>query len=55
MTGKQMQWSAFVKRSRLTEVPAHLSEIVEELHQFFAPIFSRYEAPNSGSAIRIGV
>jgi hypothetical protein len=38
---KQMQWSAFVKRSRLTEVPANLSEIVEELHQFFAPIFSR--------------
>jgi hypothetical protein len=38
---KRMQWSAFVKRSRLTEVPTNLSEIVEELRQFFAPILSR--------------
>jgi predicted nucleotidyltransferase component of viral defense system len=38
---KQMQWSAFVKRSRLTEAPAKLSEVVEELRQFFAPILSR--------------
>ena len=38
---KQMQWSAFVKRSRLTEAPAKLSEVVEELRLFFAPILSR--------------
>jgi len=37
---KQMQWSAFVKRSRLTEAPAKLSEVVEELRLFFAPILS---------------
>ena len=38
---KQMQWSAFVKRARLTEAPAKLSEVVEELRLFFAPILSR--------------
>ena len=38
---KQMQWSAFVKRSRLTEAPAKLSEVVEELRLFFAPILSQ--------------
>jgi hypothetical protein len=38
---KQMQWSAFVMRSRLTEAPAKLSEVVEELRLFFAPILSR--------------
>ncbi len=38
---KQMQWSAFVKRARLTEAPARLSEVVEELRLFFAPILSR--------------
>ena len=37
---KQMQWSAFVKRSRLTEAPAKLSEVVEELRLFFTPILS---------------
>ena len=38
---KQMQWSAFVKRARLTEAPAKLSEVVEELRLFFTPILSR--------------
>ena len=37
---KQMQWSAFVKRARLTEAPAKLSEVVEELRLFFTPILS---------------
>ena len=52
---KQMPWSAFVKRLRFTEVPAKLSEVVEELRLFFALSLSRGEAPNSGSAIRIRV
>lgn len=35
---KQIQWSAFLKRSKLTEAPGRLAEVVEELHRFFAPI-----------------
>jgi hypothetical protein len=38
---KQMQWSAFLKRARLTEAPRSLSEVVEELHKFFATILSQ--------------
>ena len=38
---KQMQWNAFLKRARLTEVPRSLSEVVEELHKFFATILSQ--------------
>ncbi len=39
-TAKQKQWVAFLKRARLTEAPNSLSEVVEELHQFFVPILS---------------
>jgi hypothetical protein len=40
---KQMQWSAFLKRGgRLTEAPRSLSEVVEELHRFFATILSQF-------------
>ena len=39
---KQMQWSAFLKRARLTDAPHSLSEVVEELHQFFATILSQF-------------
>jgi predicted nucleotidyltransferase component of viral defense system len=35
---KQMQWIAFLKRSRLTDVPQSLSEVVYELQQFFATL-----------------
>jgi Nucleotidyl transferase AbiEii toxin, Type IV TA system len=38
---KQMQWSAFLKRARLTEVPSSLSEVIEELRKFFRPVFSQ--------------
>ena len=38
---KQMQWSAFLKRARLTEVPTSLSEVIEELRKFFRPVFSQ--------------
>ena len=38
---KQMQWSAFLKRSRLTQAPHSLSEVVEELNQFFAAILNQ--------------
>ena len=38
---KQKQWVAFLKRARLTEAPNSLSEVVEELHQFFVPILSQ--------------
>lgn len=37
---KQTQWSAFLKRARLTEAPPNLAEVVEELHHFFAQILS---------------
>jgi len=37
---KQKQWRAFLKRSRLTAAPDSLSEVVEELHTFFATILS---------------
>ncbi len=33
---KQTQWSAFLKRARITEAPSSLSEVVEELDKFFA-------------------
>jgi len=36
-----MQWSAFLKRAMLTEALRSLSEVVEELHQFFATILSQ--------------
>jgi hypothetical protein len=39
---KQMQRSAFLKRARLTEAPRSLSEVVEELHKFFATILSQF-------------
>jgi hypothetical protein len=42
-TAKQKQWSGFLKRSRLTAAPNSLSEVVEELHKFFATIFLRPE------------
>jgi hypothetical protein len=38
---KQKQWNAFVKRSRLTDAPQNLSEVVSELRQFFEPILGR--------------
>jgi hypothetical protein len=38
---KQMQWSALLKRAKLTEVPTSLSEIIEELRKFFRPVFSQ--------------
>jgi hypothetical protein len=38
---KQKQWSAFLKRARLTEAPASLSQVVEELHKFFGTIRSQ--------------
>ena len=37
---KQTQWSAFLKRARLTEAPNYLSEVVKELQEFFATILS---------------
>ena len=37
---KQMQWSAFLKRSRLTVAPQSLAKVVEELNQFFTPILN---------------
>jgi Nucleotidyl transferase AbiEii toxin, Type IV TA system len=39
---KQMQWSAFLKRGKLTKAPPSLSEVVEELHKFFATILSQF-------------
>jgi hypothetical protein len=33
-----MQWSAFLRRARITEAPSSLSKVVEELHKFFATI-----------------
>ena len=38
---KQIQWSAFLKRARLTEAPRSLSEVVKELQEFFATILSQ--------------
>jgi hypothetical protein len=35
---KQTQWTAFLKRSTLTDVPQSLSEVVYELQQFFATL-----------------
>ena len=35
---KQTQWSAFLKRAKLTVAPGSLSEVVKELHEFFAAI-----------------
>jgi hypothetical protein len=35
---EQTQWTAFLKRSRLTDVPQSLSEVVYELQQFFATL-----------------
>jgi hypothetical protein len=32
---------AITKRARLTEAPNSLSEVVQELHQFFVPILSQ--------------
>jgi hypothetical protein len=39
---KQMQWTAFLKRARLTEAPCSLSQLVEELNIFFSPILSQF-------------
>ena len=39
---KQMQWSAFLKRARLTEAPPSLSKVVEELHKLLATILSQF-------------
>jgi hypothetical protein len=39
---KQKQWSAFLKRARLTEAPNSLSAVVKELHKFFATILSQF-------------
>jgi hypothetical protein len=38
---KQMQWTAFLKRSRLAAAPQSLSEVVKELEEFFAAILSQ--------------
>ena len=38
---KQIQWTAFIKRSRLTQVPQSLSEVVEELDKFFETILNQ--------------
>jgi hypothetical protein len=38
---KQTQWSAFLKRARLTEAPNNLFEVVKELQEFFATILSQ--------------
>ncbi len=35
---KQKQWTAFLKRSRITEAPNSLSQVVEELRTFFGHI-----------------
>ena len=37
---EQTQWSAFLKRARLTEVLDSLAEHVKELHEFFATVLS---------------
>lgn len=34
---KRMQWQGFLKRSRNTELPVDLSEIISVLRQFFLP------------------
>jgi hypothetical protein len=39
---KQMQWSAFLKRAKLTEVPRSLSDVVEALYNFFEPVLSQH-------------
>jgi hypothetical protein len=35
---KQRQWTAFLKRSRLTQAPENLAEVVHELREFFAAL-----------------
>jgi hypothetical protein len=35
---KQSQWTAYLKRSAITEAPANLADLVEELRRFFAEI-----------------
>jgi len=37
---KQQQWTAFLKRSRLTQAPESLAEVVRELREFFAALTS---------------
>jgi hypothetical protein len=39
---KQTQWSAFLKRARITEAPSSLSQVVEELHKFFTTLLSQF-------------
>ena len=38
---KQTQWSAFLKRARLTEVPHSLAAVVKELHEFFSTVLAQ--------------
>jgi hypothetical protein len=35
---KQIQWTAFLKRSNLTEVPSRLADVVQHLRAFFETI-----------------
>ena len=37
---KQTQWSAFLKRARLTEVPHSLAAVVKDLHEFFSTVLA---------------
>ena len=38
---KQTQWSAFLKRARLTEVPHSLAAVVKDLHEFFSTVLAQ--------------
>ena len=40
---KQVQWKAFLKRSAITEAPASLPQVVEEIRRFFAPILMTFD------------
>ncbi|MDQ2925350.1 MAG: nucleotidyl transferase AbiEii/AbiGii toxin family protein [Acidobacteriota bacterium] len=40
---KQVQWKAFLKRSAITEAPEDLTEAVEEIRLFFAPILVPFD------------
>jgi hypothetical protein len=44
---KQIQWSAFLRRSRLTEAPQSLSDVVAELDKFFEAILNQVSAGQS--------
>lgn len=48
-TQKQLQWSAFVKKSRLAGAPATIGHVVQELKRFLVPII---DAVVSGESVR---